>query len=102
MSASAPKPTTCFKCDGANGPVTEELFGHAVCQTCKKNLGLLTDTTILRHVNSFAKAKETDPSQPTYDEEIRERLDFIEKKYLSAKIKLLHIQEQIEYLKKGE
>lgn len=86
---------TCFKCEGSSLAPTEELYGYVVCEVCKSKMGLFRDETIQRHVDSYARAKEADPSQPDYAENVRNRLREIEKTYIGWRIKLLHIQERM-------
>lgn len=90
----------CFKCDGSNQAPVEELFGYIVCETCKSKMGLFRDETIQGHVESAAKARLEDPSHPTYQENVANRLVEIEKSYISWRIKLLHIQERIDEIEK--
>jgi len=67
------------------------LFGYTLCLDCRANLKLFTDKTIERHALQFKEAKRQDPEHLTYEEEMRYRLDFIHKDYISKRIKLLHI-----------
>ena len=89
---------TCFKCNGENGDDTEVLYGYTICSTCKSNLGLFLDETIKRHIAKREIKRQKDPGLMSYEEDIRYRLDFIEKDYISKKIKLLHCLERLEYI----
>lgn len=79
----------CYKCNGEQTSPLNELFGYTICESCIKDLGLLTEKTIKRHFDN----------RSNYYDETKERLEFVEKKYRSSKVKLLHILEQLEKLK---
>lgn len=89
----------CYKCkQSLDSNKVMELFGHTVCEPCKKDLGLLQDRTIERHLKNFDSSYNSKFDSKTYNEEIEHRLDYIEKYYISSKIKLLHIKERLEHL----
>ena len=91
--------TYCYKCDlSLESNEALELFGHTICKPCKKDLGLLQDHTIKRHLNNFDSSYNSKFDSTSYPEEIEHRLDYIEKYYISSKIKLLHIKERLEHL----
>ncbi len=70
---------------------SDDLYGYAICDECKSGLGLFTDQTIKKHVSMYG-----DPAKKhSYEEEIVERLDFIEKDYVKKKIKLLHVLDRL-------
>ncbi|MGB0429506.1 MAG: hypothetical protein ACPGLV_03465 [Bacteroidia bacterium] len=85
----------CYKCDGEKATPLTELFGYTVCEACVKDLGLFTDKTIKKHRDRH----DADPELRNYEDEIEFRLDYIEKYYISSKIKLLHLKERLEHLK---
>jgi len=74
---------TCFQCGnkGAN------MYGYTICDSCKSKLKLFTDETIRKHIALYRKPTK----DRSYEEEIRFRLDFVEKDYIRKRIKLLHI-----------
>ena len=90
---------SCFKCGNTDGSLHEILYGYTICKDCKSRLGLFQDQTVKKHHASFENARALDPSQPSYEEDIRFRLDFIKKDYIAKKIKLLHILESLQGLK---
>ena len=93
------KSNRCYKCDETfNSNVLNVLYGYTVCDSCKKNLWLFHDTTIKKHVAAYNNAKKEDSTHLSYEEDVQQRLDFIEKDYISKKIKLLHIQERLDEL----
>ncbi len=73
----------CYHC---GSETAKELFHYPICDSCQSNLKLLTETTIGKH---YVKDPEA------FSEEIQRRLDFVEKDYISKKIKLLHVKEII-------
>ncbi len=87
------KPAECALCAGTEG--CSNLHGYLVCEPCKSKLGLLKDETIQRHVASFDKARKKSSKKPAYEEEIRNRLGFLEKDYVRKRIKLLHVVERL-------
>ncbi|MFY0673669.1 MAG: hypothetical protein JXQ87_09695 [Bacteroidia bacterium] len=84
----------CYKCDGEKAAPLTELFGYTVCEGCVKDLGLFTDKTIKKHRDRH----DADPELRKYEDEIAFKLDYIEKYYISSKIKLLHLKERLEHL----
>ncbi len=88
----------CFNCEGANGDENEELFGYTICNTCKSKLGLFHDATIKKHSSLFKMSKERDPNSPSYEEEIHNRLIYLDKDHVRKKIKLLHVQERLKHI----
>jgi len=77
---------TCFQC----GKQGTDLFGYTICESCKSKLGLFTDETIKKHISLYQSTK-----NHSYEEEIRERLIFMEKDYIKKRIKLLNILERL-------
>ncbi len=75
----------CFNCEEKG----TELFGYIVCETCKNKLRLFTEETTKKYYSKNPEA---------FTEDIKNRLEIIEKDYIKKKIKLLHIQEQIKHL----
>jgi hypothetical protein len=93
------KKKQCYKCDQSLEPNNAlELFGYTICKPCKKDLGLLQDRTIEKHLNSFDSSYNSKFDSKSYSEEIDHRLDYIEKYYISSKIKLLHIKDRLKHL----
>ncbi len=80
---------TCVLCGSAG----EEFCGYIVCDACRSALGLFTDATIKKHMRLFESGEDH-----SYEEEVRNRLDLMEKDYIRKRIKLLHIKERIENL----
>jgi len=76
----------CFNCgkDGKN------LHGYIICDDCKNSLRLFTDKTVKKYMAQYEADKDK-----TYKEEIKYRLDFIDKDHIKKKIKLLDILEKI-------
>ncbi len=72
----------CFQC-GKNGA---DMFGYAICDSCKSKLGLFTDATIKKY------------DSMKFREEISNRLKILEKDFIKKKIKLLHIQERLKQI----
>jgi len=81
------KSKKCFQC-GEDG---NELYGYIICDSCRSKLGLFSDETIEKHISIYDKPAK----KRTYEEEIKYRLDFIEKEYTKKRIKLLHILERL-------
>ncbi len=74
----------CFNCEKEG----EELHGYIICKSCKADLRLFTDETIKKHILHFQKS--------AYEEDIRNRLEYLEKDCIKKRIKLLHVQERID------
>ena len=85
----------CFSCSNTNPNEISNLFGYEVCNSCKPTLGLLKDDTIRKHISSYAKKQEDVPENPSYQEEVDYRLDFMEERYIKTRLKLLHIQQRL-------
>lgn len=91
--------TYCYKCDQSlESNEAIQLFDYTICNPCKKDLGLLQDKTIEKHFKSFDASYNSKFDSKSYAEEIDHRLNYIEKYYISSKIKLLHIKERLEHL----
>lgn len=84
-------PKSCFQC----GKAGTDLYGFTICGSCKSKLGLFTDDTIKKHISIYKKSSKNH----SYEEEIQDRLIFIEKDYVKKRIKLLHIQERLTEIK---
>lgn len=89
---------SCNKCNDTNQANLLIVYVYTICNNCKSKLGLFQDTTIARHIKSFAIAKNNDVSQPTFKQDVLDKLTVLEQIYISKKIKLLHIQGRIEQL----
>ncbi len=77
----------CFQC----GNPGADLYGYTICDACKAKLGLFTNETIQKHVALYEKSQK----KRSYEQEIRYRLDYIEKDFIKKQIKLLHIQNRL-------
>lgn len=75
----------CFECGGAG----ETMHGYVICEACKSKLGLFTDEKIHEHMMRYAEEGKS------YADEIRFRLDAVEKDYIKKKLKLLYIQDRL-------
>lgn len=75
----------CFKC-GESGA---EFYGYGICNNCKDSLRLFKQDTIDGYIKEY---KEDGKS---YLKTIENRLEEVEKIYITAKIKLLDIREKI-------
>ena len=93
----AGKANPCFKC-GKSARSNLELFGYPVCAECKSKLGLYKDETIRKQISAFEKSAKKNPKKISFEQEMRHRLEFIEKDYISKKIKLLHVLERLEHI----
>lgn len=89
----------CYKCGQNQVENLNDMFGFIICSSCKSKMGLFQDNTLKRYVKSFAESKKLDPDQPTFEEEISNRLAKVEKDYISKKIKLLYLLERLGQLK---
>ena len=87
----------CFKCKGEVSLL--QLYGHTICDSCFKSLGIFTDATIKRHMKQYAQVKETDESQRNYEEEMNYRLAVIKQEYISSFIKLNYLKDRASQLK---
>jgi hypothetical protein len=76
----------CFQC----GKQGADMYGYTICDSCKSKLGLFTDETIKKHITLYNFSK-----NQSYENEILDRLSFIDKDYIKKKIKLLHILERL-------
>jgi hypothetical protein len=75
----------CFQC-GAEG---SDICGYVMCEACKSKMGLFTDKTVQKHNAEYAK------KGLSYEQEVKRRLDVMEKDYLKKRIKLLSILESL-------
>jgi len=66
------------------------MFGFIVCDSCKARLGQFTDGTLRRYVALYDSTK-----NHSFEDEIRSRLDILEKDYKKKRFKLLYIMERL-------
>lgn len=85
----------CYNCE-RNDVKLNELFGYSVCDQCEKELRLFQDKTIQQHLAKYSILLKQDPKHITYEKEIQRRLDFIDKDYISKRIKLLHVLDRLQ------
>ena len=88
----------CFRCGELNKEQLIGIYGYVICKKCKKRLSLFKDATIRKYCLKNQKELEKDPSAKSFREDINYRLDFIEKDYISKKIKLMHILDRLEHI----
>lgn len=81
---------SCFNC---NSKKAKKFQGYNICDSCKSKLGLFTDETIKKYVNVYKKTK-----NKSFTEEIKRRLDVVEKDYTKKKIKLKYVLERLKKL----
>ena len=84
-----------MKCLNCGAETTNQRYQIAICPACEQDLRLFTDETIARQKAEYKPSEE----YATYNDEIADRLVFLEKDYLKKKIKLLHVLERLEHLK---
>lgn len=89
---------TCYKCREYDSNQLENLFGYTICASCIKDLGLLKDNTIQRHLTNFNPENYKRFNSQTYRQEIENRIEFLEEDFINKKIKLLHVLDRLEHL----
>lgn len=80
----------CFQC----GNKGTELYGYIICDSCKRKLRLLTDQVIAKQSALYSNPIK----KHSYADEIRGRLNYIDKKHIEQRIKLLHVLERLDNL----
>ncbi|MCA9397329.1 hypothetical protein KC573_00735 [candidate division WWE3 bacterium] len=82
------KKTECEIC-GEVHP-TEIIYLYNICSKCESTLGLFSDKTITKHIETgiYKNKKE-------YINEIDRRLELMKKDYIKKQIKLLHIKDRL-------
>lgn len=78
----------CCQCGDARK--LKNLYGYNFCSACESKLGLHQDKTILKNAARFAATKEH-----SYEREVVERLQRMEKDFATTKVKLMHILERL-------
>jgi DNA-directed RNA polymerase subunit RPC12/RpoP len=66
------------------------LYDYPICSACESQIALMADETIKKHFSH----------NPSFENEAKFKLDYLEKDYIRKKIKLLHILDRLKYLKK--
>ena len=84
-----------MKCFNCGAETSNQRYEITICAACEQDLRLFTDETIARQKAEY----KTSEKYATYNDEIADRLVFLEKDYLKKKIKLLHVLERLEHLK---
>ena len=77
-------PQACCQCE-ATGQLAS-LYGYRFCARCQSKLGLHADKTILKNAKSYDRSKPI-----SYEDEVINRLQAMEKDFVKKKVKLLHI-----------
>ena len=82
----------CFNCASDVGSL---LYGIPICNSCKSDLRLFTDDTIIRQEREYKGSDK----YASYQDEVSDRLKLLEMDYLKKRIKLLHILDRLDNLK---
>ena len=86
------KQKSCCQCE-AHDQIAN-LYGYYFCDRCQSKLGLHSDKTILKNAALY------DQSKPiSYEDEVVNRLQFMEQDFVKRKVKLLHILERLSELR---
>ncbi len=86
---------SAMKCFNCGTETANQRYKIAICAACEQDLRLFTDETITRQKAEYKPSEK----YAVYDDEIADRLVFLEKDYLKKKIKLLYVLERLDYLK---
>ena len=86
----------CVLCTESESTQIEVVYEYPVCKHCYSKIRLFSDHTIEKHIRDYSLRKNQDPDQPDYAEDIKNRLEFIERDFIRKKIKLLHLLERTE------
>lgn len=78
----------CFKCKNEGS----DFFGYLVCEPCKKRLRLHSNDTIEKNAHNL----NVYTPHESYLCDIESRLKQLDQDYISKKLKLLHIKNQLE------
>jgi hypothetical protein len=81
----------CCQCE--DRCTTVERYGFLFCGECESKLGLHSDKTILKNAKSCGL-----PEPFTYEDEVTDRLQTMEKDFIKKKVKLLHILDRLREL----
>lgn len=82
------KKTECEIC-GEVHP-TETIYSYNICSKCESTLGLFSDKTIIKHIETGIYE-----SKKAYIQEIDRRLKIMKQDYIKKRIKLLHISDRL-------
>lgn len=78
--------SNCLKC----APTYDSSKAPTLCKSCRESIRLLSDHSILKHLNN----------KKDYPKEVEEKLHELELIYLRRKLQLLHIKERLQELRK--
>ena len=81
----------CCQCGDARK--LKNLYGYKFCSACESKLGLHQDKTILKNAERFAATKDH-----SYEQEVVQRLQTMERDFATTKVKLMHILERLNEL----
>ena len=79
--------SACCQCDRTSK--TSHIYGYVFCDRCATKLSLHADKTILKNADKYSG------EHSSYEEEVANRIEAMEKNYIKAKIKLMHILERL-------
>lgn len=91
-------PLECFRCGWTGVAELTQLHGYTICTSCQLELGLMKDQTIKKHISASRKKQAHHPGSPSYQAQVENRLEEMERHYISSRIKLLHIKSRIQQL----
>ena len=86
------KQKVCCQCEAGDRLVS--LYGYTFCERCEAKLGLHSDKTILKNADAFDRSKPI-----SYEAEVVNRLQAMEKNFAKTRVKLLHILERLAELR---
>ena len=90
-----PAKPDCYKCEGQSGIEPKLFHGYMICDSCKDSLRLQADQTIAKNKTAFEASEKKNPDMISFLEEVQNRLSTIEKEYIGARIRLLHIADRL-------
>jgi hypothetical protein len=79
----------CSLCDSTTG--IEKLYGYNICGLCKSKIRLFSKDSVKRFKTNYKKK----PGRPTIEDDIKYRLDYIEKDFIKKKIKLMDMLDKL-------
>lgn len=82
---------SCYRCKKVHLDQLQEIYGYTICNECFLKLRLLQTPTIIKHAKNRVGIQKKDPLKLSFQEEVEEKLEKLEKDYISKRIKLLHI-----------
>jgi DNA-directed RNA polymerase subunit RPC12/RpoP len=90
---------SCYRCGEKKETLLQPVYEFIICESCHSKIVLFKDETMIRHIRDLAEHGDMKKAYMDYKADLEKRLDFIEKDYITKRIKLLYLLDRLPGLK---